>query len=443
MYNRNSYLNALVQSLDNKMIKVITGPRRAGKSFLLFHIFKNYLLKQGVREEQIIEVDLEKLSNAALRNPLNLSEHIKSRLTDNQSYVIIDEIQLCKAIKNPAFSKEIMPEGEEIPEITFYDALNELNHNDHVQIFVTGSNAHMLSEDIATEFRGRGFSIPVHPLTFSEYVGEERNPADLMGLWEEYYRYGGLPVCCDLPDIPSKRKYLSEVFETMYIKDVIERNSLRSNTDIREVCKVVASSIGSLVNYSNITNTFLSVEHNKTLTDKTVKQYIQYLKNAFVVSAAERYDVKGRQNIGGLVKYYFCDMGIRNAALGFKETDEESHSMENVVYNELIARGYTVHVGIINWKEIIEGRAKMKNAEVDFVAEKGGAKFYIQVAIDTKTETKLQQEKTSLSHITDSFLKILITKTYGTPGYDDDGVLHVSILDFLLKPQLLPDLTLV
>lgn len=442
MYERTQYLNELIQSIDNGMVKVITGPRRSGKSFLLFHIFKDHLLKNGIKEEQIVEINLEDNKNAVLRNPINLSEYINERLSDQKTFVLIDEIQLCIPINNPAFTKEMMPQGQEIPKITFYDVLNELCNKDNVETFVTGSNAFMLSDDIATEFRGRGWQIPMHPLTFSEYVGKEKDPSKLLEMWEIYFRYGGLPVCCDLPDIPSKRRYLSQIFETTYIKDIIERHSLKKNTVLREVTKVIASTSGSLVNFSNIANIFRSVERDKTITDKTIKLYLKYLEDAFVVSKVERYDVKGRQNIGGVMKYYMDDLGIRNAVLGFKEVDEEAHIMENVVYNELIARNYTVNVGVVNWKEVIDGKCSEKNAEVDFVAQKGSAKFYIQVALSLDSQQKTMQEKISLVHIPDAFAKILITKTYGLPSYDEEGIFHVSIIDFLLKPELLVDLTL-
>lgn len=442
MYDREQYLNELIQSLHNGMIKVITGPRRVGKSFLLFHVFKDYLLKTGIKEAQIIEINLEENSYAALRNPINLSKYISDKISDQQTFILIDEIQLCVPINNPAFTKEMMPANQEIPQLTFYDVLNELLHKRNVDTFVTGSNAFMLSEDIATGFRGRGWQIPVHPLTFCEFTQKENDPSKLMDMWEVYFRYGGLPACCDLPDVPSKRRYLTQIFETTYMRDIIERYSLKKNNALREMTKVIASSVGSLVNASNIANTFHSVEHDKSISDKTIKLYLQYLEDAFIISKAERFDVKGRQNIGGVVKYYVNDIGIRNAALGFKEADEEAHIMENIVFNELIARNYTVDVGIVHWKEIIANKNINKNAEIDFVAQKGSAKFYIQVALSMDDSNKTIQEKASLLHIPDSFTKILITKTYGLPSYDEDGIFHVSIIDFLLKPELLVDLTI-
>lgn len=443
LIERPFYLKELIQSEGNGMVKVLTGPRRCGKSFLLFRIFKDYLLANGVKESQIIEVDLESSLNIALTNPLRLSDFLRAKIEANKgakTYVFIDEIQLCRSIKNPAFSKDELPEGAPFPLVTFYDVLNGLIASyDNVETYVTGSNSHMLSTDIATEFRGRGWQIPVHPLTFSEYVGG-RKGADLLGLWDEYYRFGGLPACGLYPDVPSKRKYLSDVFNATYLRDVIDRYSLRTERGICDVTRVVASATGSLVNLAKISNTFLSSEHERISTN-TIKSYLGYLEDAFLISKAERYDIKGRQNIGGLAKYYFCDVGLRNAALGFKEEKEEAHLMENVVYNELIARGYSVNVGVVNARETANGKQESKSYEVDFVADKGGPRFYIQCALYIPDEEKMKQEKEPFKRIGDSFAKILITKYSSGISYDEDGILHVSLFDFLLKPEILSDVT--
>lgn len=441
---RPSYLKELIQSQGNGAVKILTGPRRCGKSFLLFHIFKGYLLDNGIEERQIIEVDLENPLNIGLTNPIALSEFLRKKIKENgglKTYVLIDEIQLCKAVKNPAFKKENLPEGMPFPLITFYDVLNGLiSGYENVEAYVTGSNSHMLSTDIATEFRGRGWQIPIHPLTFSEYVGDRMNP-DLFKLWEEYYRFGGLPACGIYPDIPSKRKYLLDVFNATYLKDVIDRYSLRMESKIGDLTKVIASTTGSLVNFNKISNTFSTSLHEE-ISINTIKNYLSYLEDAFLVSKAKRYDIKGKQNIGGLAKYYFCDVGLRNAALGFKEEKEEAHLMENVIYNELIARGYSVNVGVVNSRETVNGKSESKSYEVDFVADKGGPRFYIQCALFIPDDEKMRQEKASFKKIEDSFTKILITKYSSGISYDEDGILHVSLFDFLLKPELMSDMTL-
>lgn len=438
------YLKELIHAQGNGMVKILTGPRRCGKSFLLFHIFKDCLLKNGIKESQIIEADLENPLNIALTNPLKLSDFLKAKIEANngeKTFVFIDEIQLCKSVKNPAFNKDDIPEGTPFPLVTFYDVLNGLISScNNVDTYVTGSNSHMLSTDIATEFRGRGWQIPIHPLTFSEYVGNRINP-DLFKLWDEYYRFGGLPACTLYPDIPSKRKYLLDVFNATYLRDVIDRYSLRTKTRIGDLTKVVASTTGSLVSFNKISNTFSSSEH-ESISTNTIKNYLRYLEDAFLISKVERYDIKGRQNIGGLAKYYFCDLGLRNAALGFKEEKEEPHLMENVVYNELIARGYNVNVGVVDSRETINGKQESKRHEVDFVADNGGPRFYIQCALYIPDEEKMRQEKESFKKIGDSFTKILITKYSSGISYDEDGILHVSLFDFLLKPEILTDSTL-
>lgn len=438
------YLNELIRSQENGMIKILTGPRRCGKSFLLFHIFKDYLLRNGIKENQIIEVDLENPSNLELTNPLNLGKFIDSRIKENKgekSFVFIDEIQICQSINNPFFKKEEIPEGSPFPKVTFYDVLNGLlSDSNNVDTYVTGSNSHMLSSDIATEFRGRGWQIPIHPLTFSEYISNRTNP-DLFKLWDEYYRFGGLPACVQIPDIPSKRKYLLEVFQTTYLKDVIDRHALRSESKINDLTKVIASSTGSLVSFNNISNTFSSLEH-ESISTNTIKNYLSFLEDSFLISKVERYDIKGRQNIGGLSKYYFSDVGLRNASLGFKEENEEPHLMENIIYNELVARGYNVNIGVVDSWVTHEDKRELKKYEVDFIADKGGPKFYIQCALYIPDDKKLNQEIESLRKINDSFTKILVSKYSSGIYYDNYGILHVSLFDFLLKPDLLNDSTI-
>lgn len=421
---RNYYLNQLISSLGNGLVKIVTGPRRSGKSFLVFHLFKDYLLNQGVSDDHIIELSLDSAKNIEYRNPLSLAAYFDERHhSDGKTYYfLIDEIQFVKNCQNPFLKDQ---------EVTFYDSLNQFLGYHDTEIIITGSNSNRLSKDIATEFRGRGWQIRMHPLSFSEFKeGRTTLGLDDFGLWNLYRLYGGLPAITNIPDTPSKRKYLEEVFNVTYRKDIIDRYGLRSDTSISDITKIRASSVGSFVNPQKISDAFLSKEKT-SISCPTVKRFLSYREDSFLLSKAERYDIKGRRFIQANYKYYFEDRGLRNAAVLFAGEDQEPHFMENIVYNELIRRGYHVYVGIVSGIE----SGKKKDYEVNFVADKGGEKVYIQSALLIPDKEKRNQEKRPLRKIKDSFKKIIITKYSGDGLYDEDGILHLNLFDFLEHPN--------
>lgn len=431
---RNQYLEQLKKSMDNEMIKIITGPRRSGKSFLLFHIFKEYLLSIGVSSDHIIEMSLDDDSNLIYRNPINLSSYFKSKVTNtlDKYYFLIDEIQMCEKIKNPAF-EGYDTLNEFTPVVTFYDVLNGFLHMKNVDIFVTGSNSHMLSSDIATEFRGRGWQIKVYPLTFKEFkdANKDRN-LDNMTLWREYYLYGGLPQISLLPDEPSKRVYLESVFNNTYINDIVERYSLRGDAAITDLVKVIATNVGSIVNPTKIANTF-KAEMKSSIQPITVAKYIEHMEDSFLINQALRYDLNGRKFIGASRKYYFEDMGLRYASAGFIGKDQEPHYMENIIYNELIYRGYNVSIGVIPIYDHIENKTTRTTLEIDFVAEKFDKVIYIQSAMYIPDEDKMIQETRPFKYVKNAYKKVLITKYDGSGNYDENGILHLNLFDFLLN----------
>lgn len=433
--SRDSYLDQLKSSVGNGMIKIITGPRRCGKSFLLFHIFKDYLLSTEVKDDHIIELSLDDVANAKYRNPIDLASYFKDKVKDDDRYYfLIDEIQFCKSVDNPAFAGYKTEDGKS-PKITFYDVLNGFLGLKNVEVFVTGSNSHMLSSDIATEFRGRGSQIRIHPLTFKEFkeANVQRN-IDNLSLWKQYYLYGGLPQVSLLPDEPSKREYLRQVFENTYINDIIERYSLRSDSSIRDLVKVMATNVGSIVNPTKIANTFKS-EMKSTIQPVTVSKYIEHMEDSFLLNSACRYDLTGRKFIGASYKYYFEDMGLRYAASSFVGEDQEPHYMENVIYNELIYRGYNVSVGAVTVFDHSDGKTQRVNFEVDFIAEKFDKTIYIQSALYIPDDKKREQELRPLRKIDNSFKKVLITKYEGDGSFDEDGILHMNLFDFLLDEK--------
>ena len=391
------------------MIKIITGIRRCGKSFLLFNIFHNHLLGQGVQEDHIIEVNLEDRRNKRLRNPDTLLEYIDSRMTDTEMYyILLDEIQL-------------------VPE--FEDVLNSYLHVKNAEVYVTGSNAKFLSKDVITEFRGRGWEIRVRPLSFSEYyetVGGEKPEA-----LESYYLYGGLPGVAQLKSPAEKQNYLREIYETVYLRDVIDRNHLRSADGMRELVRILASSMGTSTNVRRIANTFKSAA-KMDIGPNTIARYLEHLQDAFIISEALRYDVKGRKYIGTETKYYFEDMGVRNAILDFRQI-EFTHTMENVIYNELRRQGYTVDVGMVETvKRNSEGKAVRSHLEIDFVVNRHDERIYIQSAYRLPDQEKTDQEQASLLHIPDGFRKEIIVGDRYQSGYNEDGILMVGLFDFLL-----------
>ena len=407
-FKRELYLQELISAVGNGMIKIITGIRRCGKSFLLFDIFHNHLLSKGVQEDHIIQVNLEDRRNKRLRNPDTLLEHIDNLITDEAMYyIMLDEIQLVTE---------------------FEDVLNSYLHVKNAEVFVTGSNAKFLSKDVITEFRGRGWEIRVHPLSFAEYydtVGGEKAEA-----LETYYLYGGLPGVAQLKTPAEKQNYLREIYETVYLRDVIDRNHLRSADGMRELVRILASSIGASTNVRRISNTFKSVA-GMDIGPNTISRHLEHLQDAFIISEALRYDVKGRKYIGTETKYYFEDMGIKNAILGFRQI-EYTHTMENVIYNELHRKGYTVDVGMVETtKRNAEGKIVRSNLEIDFVVNRHDERIYIQSAYRLPDEEKLMQEQASLLHVPDGFRKEIIVGDRYHSGYNEAGILIVGLFDFL------------
>ena len=408
-FNRDLYLQKLISASKNDMIKIVTGIRRCGKSYLLFEIFRNYLLSQGVAEDHIIGLALDDNRNKDLRNPDKLLEYIDSQLIqDGQtSYVILDEVQMVD---------------------DFVGVLLSMTHMRNVQTYVSGSNSRFLSKDVVTEFRGRGWEIRVRPLSFAEYL--EGVGGDKRDALEDYYTYGGLPAVAKMETPEEKEAYLKDLYRTIYLKDIIERNRLQNEEGLEEIFRVLASSMGTVVNPTKIANTFKSV--NIKISSHTITKYIEYLKDAFLVSEALRYDVKGRKYIGSDSKFYFEDPGIRNAIIGFRQV-EYSHMMENVLYNELCARGYSVDVGLVEvWEKNEEGNIVHKRVEVDYVINRGSQRIYVQSAYSMPDEEKRDQEQRPLIKINDSFRKIIISGEHKGKFYYDEGVLRIGVFDFLL-----------
>ena len=414
---RDFYLQELIDRKENGMIKIITGIRRCGKSYLLFELYRNYLLSIGVKEENIITLALDTIENAPYRNPLKLSEYINSRVADKSQmyYVFIDEIQY-------SIKKEELKSEEPLP---LYGVLNGLLHHQNVDVYVTGSNSKLLSKDVLTEFRGRGDEVRVHPLTFKEYfdyVGGDKAEA-----FEEYSIYGGLPFTLSLPDARAKIKYLTDLFRETYFKDIEERYTIELPEVMKMLTDDLCSSVGSLVNSNKIANTLQSVRGIK-VNSETISKYLEYLEESFLFSHANRYDVKGKRYFSYPSKYYCADMGLRNARLNFRQ-DEETHAMENIIFNELIARGYAVDVGVVEVSE--EG--KKKQCEIDFVVNLGPERYYIQSAYRLGDEKKINLERRPLLATKDFFKKIIITDSRRKASYDDKGIIYMGLYDFLLN----------
>lgn len=410
LISRDKYLDALKIRMNNHMVKVITGIRRCGKSYLVFKIFHNYLIENGVPEDHIIKIELDQRKNREYRDPDNILNYIDSLITDDkQYYVLLDEVQMLKE---------------------FEEVLNSLLHIDNVDVYVTGSNSKFLSKDIITEFRGRGDEVHVYPLSFKEFM--EAYDGDEYKGWAEYVTYGGLPLTVTMKTDGQKAQYLSTLFDETYIKDIIERNHIEKVQELNDLINVIASTIGALSNPSKIEATFKSVIQSE-ISLNTIRQYIEYLKDAFVINEAQRYDVKGRKYIGTPVKYYFEDIGLRNARLGFRQV-EETHLMENIIYNELRMRGFQVDVGVVQKREKNEaGAFTKKQLEIDFIANQGSKKYYIQSAYSLPDADKMKQEKASLINVNDSFKKIIVVKDVINVRHDEDGITIMSVYDFLLK----------
>lgn len=414
---RKKYIRQLVDSKDNGLIKIVTGLRRVGKSYLLKTLFKEYLLQSGVQKSHILIIDLEDRRKKAFRDPDYLLNWVDSQMKDDQQYyIIIDEVQRVEE---------------------FVDMLGSLVEIPNADVYVTGSNSHFLSNDVATEFRGRGDEIHVWPLTFSEFMSAYQG--DIVDGWQEYYTYGGLPKILSIKGDDKKAAYLRNLYRTVYLSDIYERYGIEYKAEFEELVRILASSVGSPVNPTNLANTFKSVKRLNNITDKTIETYVGYLENAFMIEKSERYDIKGKKYIGTTPKYYFKDFGLRNAILSFRQT-EENHLMENVVYNEMRHRGFMVDVGNVGIRvKDEEGKLRRVTLEVDFVCNLGSRRYYLQSAYRLPDEEKVQQEKRSLQQIGDSFKKIVIVGERMKLRRDKSGIVMMGIYEFLSDPGLLEE----
>ena len=411
--NRDYYLNQLISAQNNGMIKIVTGLRRSGKSYLLFKLFYEKLIADGVSENHIIRIALDDLEYTEFREKIALYKHVKSQLTDSDMYyVLLDEIQLVEG---------------------FEEVLNSFLHISNVDVYVTGSNSRFLVKDVVTEFRGRGCEIRVYPLSFKEFYSIRND--DFMTAWTEYFTYGGLPLVASIKSHKEKSDYLSNIFSTVYLNDVIDRYKIRNKTEFEELLNVLSSSIGSLTNPVKMQNTFKTKEKS-TITNKTITSYINYLEDAFLIQTSERFDIKGRKYIGTNKKYYFTDLGLRNARLNFRQI-EETHIMENIIYNELKMRGYDVDVGVVEYNSRDKnGKCLKTQLECDFVANLGSKRIYVQSALSVGTTEKLAQEENSLLRISDSFRKVIIQKDPVFAHYDDNGIYIIGLEQFLLGEEI-------
>lgn len=407
---RELYLNRLIERRENGSIKIVTGIRRCGKSYLLFKLFADYLRYDGVSENRIIKVALDDEENEELLDRKVLGSYIRERIIDDEPhFILLDEIQLVE---------------------NFEKLLNGLNRNTNLDIYVTGSNSKFLSTDIVTEFRGRGDEVRIYPLSFAEYL--PAHDGTQQQAWADYFTYGGMPLILTRRSDEAKARYLNTLFETVYLTDIVDRNNIRNESALESLVSILASAVGSLTNPKKLVNTFKS-KGMGNVSDKTLGSYISYLQDAFLIEKAQRYDVKGKRYIDSPFKYYFTDVGLRNARLNFRQ-QEENHIMENIIYNELLVRGYSVDVGVVEHHETTsEGKHVVKQLEVDFVCNIGSRRYYIQSAFAMPNEAKLNQEKNSLTRIDDSFKKIIIDRDTIKPWRTDEGILIIGLQDFLLN----------
>ena len=413
---RNYYLNKLISKQNNKLIKIVTGIRRCGKSYLLDPIFRNYLLDNGVDENHIIKLEFDSIENEEYTNPKKLYEYVMQKVFDNDTYyVILDEIQKVS---------------------DFESVLNSFLRKPNLDVYVTGSNSKFLSSDIITEFRGRGDEIRVYPLSFSEFMSVYSGN-EISGL-NEYINYGGLPLITTFKSVEEKIEYLNFQKDNVYINDVIERNDIRNDEELKALIEIISSSIGSLTNPTKLYNTFIS-KGNKNITNKTIASYLKYLEESFLIEKSKRFDVKGKKYIETPSKYYFVDIGIRNSLINFRQI-EKTHIMENIIYTELRRRGFNVDVGIVEKRKIDEkGKKDYKQLEIDFVANKGSDKYYIQAAYSIEDNNKREQELQSLLNISDNFKKMVIVYDSFIKWQDDNGIIYISIYDFLLNENSLKE----
>ncbi len=409
---RDIYLNKLISKRHNGLIKVVTGIRRCGKSYLLFNLFREYLVNEGVTENHIIEIAFDSFENKMYRDPEVLFPYLMEKISDDgMYYVILDEVQMLD---------------------DFESVLNSLGRKQNVDVYVTGSNAKFLSKDIITEFRGRGDEVHMYPLTYSEFMSVY--DGDKQEGWRDYVLFGGIPLVLGFETADQKSDFLKSLFEETYISDITGRNNIRNKAELEELLNILSTAIGSLTNPSKLSATFKSVK-NKTISKETIIKYIDYLKDSFLIDSAIRYDIKGKKYINTPSKYYFTDMGLRNARLNFRQV-EETHAMENIIFNELKVRGYNVDVGVVVMNEVDKNGKKIrKQLEVDFVCNKGSKRFYIQSAYALPDKEKMEQEQRSLINTGDGFKKIIITKDAVAPLYNEEGILVMSIYDFLLNPD--------
>ena len=414
---RNYYLKKLIAKKENKLIKIITGIRRCGKSYLLEYIFKNYLINSGVKEDHIIKLALDSIENAEYLEGIKLYEHIMEKVKDNDTYyVILDEIQ---NVKN------------------FESVLNSFLRKPNIDVYVTGSNSKFLSSDIITEFRGRGDEVKVYPLSFAEFMSVYEDGNETKAL-DEYISFGGLPLVASLKTVEEKMEYLNFQKNNVYINDVIERNNIRNDEELKTLIEIISSNIGSLTNPTKLYNTFVS-KGNKNITDKTIALYLKNLEEAFLIEKSKRFDIKGKKYIETPSKYYFTDMGIRNSLINYRQI-EKTHIMENIIYTELRRRGFNVDVGVVEKRDTVKnGKREYMQLEVDFIVNKGNERYYIQSAYSIEDNSKRVQETKSLLNVQDSFKKIVIVYDHFIKWKDEDGIIYISIYDFLLNERSLEE----
>lgn len=430
MYPREQYLNKIISKKDNGRIKIITGLRRSGKSVLLFQLYRDWLIREGIHEDHIIALALDVWENAKYRNPIELDKYVRDRMVADgeKYYIFIDEIQFVAEIQNPYVDN---PDAR----ISFIDVVLGFMQMKNADVYVTGSNSRMLSSDILTQFRDRGDEIRVYPLSFAEFYREYKG--DKRGAWQDYYTYGGMPFVTSLETHEEKSRYLKDLFDRTYIKDVLERHEIKNDAAVLSILlDILASGIGSLTNPTKLSNTFKS-ERQISIGSETIEKYIGYFEEAFLIEKAVRYDIKGRKYIGTPAKYYYTDLGLRNARLGFRQL-EETHIMENVLYNDLIRRGMDVDIGVVEYNtKDTAGKKIRKQLEVDFVVNKGEKRFYIQSALSIADPEKKEQEIASLKRIPDSFSKIVVVRDYLNPWQDENGIVYLGIEQFLLNEDIL------
>ena len=431
---RDFYLQQLLERLGNGLIKVITGIRRCGKSYLVFTLFKNHLLgERGVPPERIITLALDDDSNSRLRNPRLLGEYLRERITSRNErfYVLIDEIQYCYRIKRDDIDEsQVAPEDRDSLYITFYDVLNGLLHLGNVEVYVTGSNSRMLSDDVKTIFRGRGDEFRIHPFSFAEY--HSCIQGDRLDEWDDYLTYGGMPLAVLERNEARRRTYLNSLYEEVYLKDLVERNDIRDLPLLESLLDVLSSSVGSLTNPTRLANALNSANRQKDTTANTIEQYIRHLTQAYLFSKARRYDVKGKKYLETPYKLYSEDVGIRNARLNWRQ-QERTHLMENVIYNELVRLGYAVDVGVVNVESRKGGVREMRQHEIDFVINQGFERIYIQSAFTMETEEKRNQEVLPFRHCRDAFRKVIVSGGTEKLWKDEEGFAHIGVVPFMLN----------